>query len=439
MAPELVGLLALTGLLLLLALRLPVGLSMILVSALGQAALVGWPAALARLGLDTYGVAANATLSVIPLFVLMGLCLANSGLGTDLFRFAAALLGNVRGALAMATIGASALFAAVSGSAVATTLTMAVVAVPEMRRYRYDDRLAAGAAAVGGTLGIVIPPSGILVLYGLLTQESIGSVLIAGILPGLLTAALLMLAANLVARLNPTWAPPTGSGGPGRAGASLRRLPGLRTIWVVPAVFGLSMGGLSLGVFTPTEAGAVGAFLALLFGAATGRLGRAGFARAVAQAIRLSATLFLILVGGTMFGYLLTVTRIPADLATLVAGLSLPPPLVVAVIFLIYFVMGALMEEIAILVIMTPIVYPVVTALGYDGVWFGVMSVMMLLTGLLTPPVGLLSFVTSSATGIPLGKVYRGVTPFWMTLIVANALVILFPDLALFLPQLLKR
>jgi tripartite ATP-independent transporter DctM subunit len=434
-APELVGLLALTGLVTLLALRLPVGLSMILVSALGQAALVGWPAALARLGLDTYGVAANATLSVIPLFVLMGLSLANAGLGTDLFRFAAALLGNVRGALAIATIGASALFAAVCGSAVATTLTMAVVAVPEMRRYRYDDRLAAGAAAVGGTLGILIPPSGILVLYGLLTQESIGSVLIAGILPGLLTAALLMLAANLVARLNPTWAPPAGPGG----GEALRHLPGLRTIWVVPAVFGLSMGGLALGVFTPTEAGAVGAFLALLFGAATGRLGRAGFARAVAQAIRLSATLFLLLIGGTMFGYLLTVTRIPADLASFVAGLSLPPPLVVAVIFLIYFVMGALMEEIAILVIMTPIVYPLVTALGYDGVWFGVMSVMMLLTGLLTPPVGLLSFVTSSATGIPLGKVYRGVTPFWMTLIVANALVILFPDLALFLPHLLRR
>ena len=203
MAPELVGLLALAGLLALLALRLPVGLSMILVATVGQATLVGWPAALARLGLDGYGIAANGSLSLIPLFVLMGLCLANAGLGTDLYRFAAALLGNVRGALAMATIGASALFAAVCGSAVATTLTMAVVTVPEMRRYRYDDRLAAGAAAVGGTLGILLPPSGILVLYGLLTQESIGSVLIAGILPGLLTASLLMLAAYLAHRCGP--------------------------------------------------------------------------------------------------------------------------------------------------------------------------------------------------------------------------------------------
>ena len=433
MAPEVVGLLALAGLLALLALRVPVGLSMVLVATCGQAVLVNGGAALARLGLDTFGIVSNAGLSVIPMFVLMGMSLARAHLGADLFRFTAALLGNVRGALAMATIGASALFASVSGSAVATTLTMAVVTVPEMRRYRYDDRLSAPAAAVGGTLGLLLPPSGTLVLYGLLTQESIGRVLVAGALPGVLTAALLMLAAYLVARRNPTWAPRLGL-----PAGSLRRLPGLRTIWVVPAIFALSMGGLYLGVFTPTEAGAVGACLAVGFGLATRRLGWGGLCGAVAQTVRLCATLFLILVGGTMFGYFLTLTRIPDDLARFVAGLPLAPPLIVGVIFLIYFVMGALMEEIAILVIMTPIVYPVVTALGYDGVWFGVMSIMMLLTGLLTPPVGLLSFLTSSATGVPLGQVYRGVTPFWITLILANALVILFPQIALFLPQLMR-
>jgi tripartite ATP-independent transporter DctM subunit len=432
-AHEVVGLLALAGLLALLALRVPVGLSMVLVATCGQAVLVNGGAALARLGLDTFGIVSNAGLSVIPMFVLMGMSLARAHLGADLFRFTAALLGNVRGALAMATIGASALFASVSGSAVATTLTMAVVTVPEMRRYRYDDRLSAPAAAVGGTLGLLLPPSGTLVLYGLLTQESIGRVLVAGALPGVLTAALLMLAAYLVARRNPAWAPRLG-----RADGSLRRLPGLRTIWVVPAIFALSMGGLYLGVFTPTEAGAVGACLAVGFGLATRRLGWGGLCGAVAQTVRLCAALFLILVGGTMFGYFLTLTRIPDGLARFVAGLPLAPPLIVGVIFLIYFVMGALMEEIAILVIMTPIVYPVVTALGYDGVWFGVMSIMMLLTGLLTPPVGLLSFLTSSATGVPLGQVYRGVTPFWITLILANALVILFPEIALFLPQLMR-
>jgi tripartite ATP-independent transporter DctM subunit len=436
MVPEVVGLLALAGLLGLLALRVPVGLSMVVVATCGQAALLNGGAALARLGLDTFGIVSNAGLSVIPMFVLMGMTLSRAHLGTDLFRFTAALLGNVRGALAMATIGASALFASVSGSAVATTLTMAVVTVPEMRRYRYDDRLSAPAAAVGGTLGLLLPPSGTLVLYGLLTQESIGRVLVAGAIPGLLTAALLMLAAYLVARRNPAWAPRVGPA----AGSlrPLRRLPGLRTIWVVPAIFALSMGGLYLGVFTPTEAGAVGACLAVGFGLATRRLGWAGLCGAVAQTVRLCAALFLILVGGTMFGYFLTLTRIPDGLARFVAGLPLAPPLIVGVIFLIYFVMGALMEEIAILVIMTPIVYPVVTALGYDGVWFGVMSIMMLLTGLITPPVGLLSFLTSSATGVPLGQVYRGVTPFWITLILANALVILFPQIALFLPQLMR-
>jgi tripartite ATP-independent transporter DctM subunit len=417
----------LVGLLALLAMRVPVGVSMIAIATAGQAVLLHAGAAIGRLGIDIFGVAANTTLSVIPLFVLMGLVLSNARLGRDLYHCAAAILGNVRGALAMATIGASALFAAVSGSAVATTLTLAVVAVPEMRRLRYDDRLAAGSAAVGGTLGILIPPSGIMVLYGLLTQESIGSVLIAGILPGLMTAGLLMITAHLVARRNPTWAP--------RLDRSHHvRVP--RSIWVVPAVFGLSIGGLYLGVFTPTEAAAVGAFLAILFSVLSGRLDVPGFGDAVSRTVRLSSALFLILVGGTMFGYFLTLTRIPAGLTAFVAELPLAAPFIIASLFAIYFVMGALMEEIAILVIMTPIVYPVVIGLGYDGVWFGVMSVMMLLTGLLTPPVGLLSFVTSSATGVKLRDVYEGVTPFWLTLIVANALVIAFPDIALVLTRI---
>jgi tripartite ATP-independent transporter DctM subunit len=403
------------------------------VALVGNALLTTWPAALARLGSDTFGIPANATLSVIPLFMLMGLLLSRANLGTDLYRLAAGLLGNVRGALAMATIGASALFAAVCGSAVATTLTMAVVTVPEMRRYRYDDRLASGAAAVGGTLGILIPPSGILVLYGILTQESIGSVLVAGILPGIMTAVLLMLAAHLVARRNPTWAPTSDE-----IGVTTRQPAALRSVWVVPLVFGLSIGGLYFGVFTPTEAGAAGAFLAVACSLVIGRLTWKTFAGAVNETVRLSAALFLILIGGTMFGYFLTLTHIPTDLASAVSGLPVAPPLIVAAIFGVYFVLGALMEEIAILVIMTPIVYPIVIGLGYDGVWFGVMSIMMLLTGFLTPPVGLLSFVTSSATGVPLERVYRGVTPFWMTLIVANALVIAFPDIALLLPRLMR-
>jgi tripartite ATP-independent transporter DctM subunit len=433
MAPEWVGIVGFAGMLVLLAVRVSVGLSMILVALLGQAYLLNWNAALARLGLDTFSIVTNASLSVIPLFVLMGLFLANARLGSDLYGLAAALLGRVRGALAMATIAASALFSVVSGSAVATTLTMAVVSVPEMKKYRYDDRLAAGAAAVGGTLGPLIPPSGLMVLYGILTEESIGRVLIGGILPGIMTTALLMLAAYLVARVRPAWAPVVAER------ASLSRLAGIDTVWIVPATFGLSMGGLYVGLFTPAEAASVGAFLALLFGVATRRLGWSGAVGAAEYTVRLSATLFLMLIGGTMFGYFLTLTRIPADLAGFVAGLQVSPPLVVAAIFLIYFALGALMDEIAILVIMTPIVYPVVIALGYDGVWFGVMSIMMLLTGMLTPPVGLLSFVTSSATGISLEKVYSGVTPFWMTLIVANALVIVFPDLALFLPNLMMR
>jgi tripartite ATP-independent transporter DctM subunit len=266
-----------------------------------------------------------------------------------------------------------------------------------------------------------------MVLYGLLTQESIGSVLVAGILPGVMTAGLLMITAHVVARRHPTWAP--------RLERS-QEVATPRSIWVVPAVFGLSIGGLYLGVFTPTEAAAIGAFLAIVFSVLSGRLDIRGFGDAVLRTVRLSAALFLILIGGTMFGFFLTLTRIPAGLTRFVADLPVAAPLIIASIFAIYFVMGALMEEIAILVIMTPIVHPVVIGLGYDGVWFGVMSIMMLLTGLLTPPVGLLSFVTSSATGVKLRDVYEGVTPFWLTLIVANALLIAFPDIALVLTRI---
>lgn len=249
MAPERVGVLGFAAMLLLLAMRMPVGLSMLAVSSAGYAYLVSPRAALARLGADPYAVVGDYGLSVIPMFVLMGLFLSHARLGTDLYEFVGDLLGHIRGGVAMATIGACALFAAVSGSAVATASTMAAVAVPEMRRHRYDDGLAAGCAAAGGTLGILIPPSGILVLYGILTEEPIGKVLIAGILPGVLAALLLMLAAYLVVRARPHLAPPAVS----RPRGAL--LPGLRKMWPVPVIFGISMGGISAASSLPRRLG----------------------------------------------------------------------------------------------------------------------------------------------------------------------------------------
>jgi tripartite ATP-independent transporter DctM subunit len=427
-----VGLIGFAAMLVLMGLKVPVGIAMIAVSVVGYGYIIRPTAALARLGSDPFTTVTSYAFSVIPLFILMGLFLANARLGSDLFALVNSVLGRLRGGMAMATIGAGALFASVCGSSIATASTIATVTVPEMRKYDYDEGFAAGAAAAGGTLGILIPPSAALVLYGILTEEPIGKLLIAGFLPGLMTAGILMIAAYLVARFKPRLAPVS------EAVERPALWPALRKTWAIPAIFASSIGGIYGGVFTPTEAGAVGAFLSLLFTVVTGRLSWSSFIAALHQTVRVTAVIFLIVVGGKMFGYFLTVTRIPLTVTTLISSLDVPSFVVVFILFALYFVLGALMDEIAILVIMTPIVYPLITKLGYDGVWFGVLTIMMLLTGLLTPPVGLLSFIVSGLTGVPLNKVYAGVTPFWLALILAISLVIIFPEIVLFLPRLMK-
>lgn len=432
MSPELVGLIGILAMLALLALRVPVGIAMIAVCVVGYGYIIRPTAALARLGSDPFTSVTSYAFSVIPLFILMGLFLANARLGSDLFAFVNALLGRFRGGMAMATIGAAALFSSVCGSSIATVSTIATVTVPEMRKYNYHEGFAAGTAAAGGTLGILIPPSAALVLYGILTEEPIGKLLIAGFLPGVMTACILAIAAHLVARFRPHLAPVAA---PGELPAIW---PALRKIWAIPAIFGTSIGGIYGGVFTPTEGGGVGAFLSLLFTVVTGRLSWSSFVETLHRTARITAVIFLIVVGGKMFGYLLTVSRIPLMITTSIASLDIAPFLVIFILFALYFVMGALMDEIAILVIMTPIVYPLVIKLGYDGVWFGVLTIMMLLTGLLTPPVGLLSFIVSGLTNVPLNKVYAGVTPYWIALIVAISLVIIFPEIALFLPRMMR-
>ncbi len=432
MPNELTGLLGFLAMLLLIAARVPVAIAMMAVAVTGYSVIVGSDAALARMGADAFRGASIYSLSVIPLFILMGMLLANAGVGSDVYRALDRVLWRMRGGLAIATLGASTLFASVSGSSVASASTMSAVAVPEMRRYRYDEGFAAACAAVGGTLGALIPPSALLVLYGVLTQEPIGRVLVAGFLPGLMTAFLLMITAWIVVWRRPHLAP----GQAARPAMTIAQA--MQLTWPVPVIFSISMGGLYAGVFTPTESGAAGAFLALAYGAATRRLDWRRFADAVSRSIRTSALIFLLMIAGQMFGFFLAVTRIPLWLGQTVSELDLAPWLVMGAIFLVYFMLGAVMDEIAILVIMTPVIYPVVIGLGYDGAWFGVLTIMMLLTGLLTPPIGLIAFVVSGLTGIPLSKVFRGLTPFWAALCVAIVLLILFPRIATWLPDLMR-
>lgn len=431
MGGELVGVLGFAALVALLLLRVPVGIAMIAVAVGGYALVVNPDAALARLGSDAFGGASDYGISVIPLFILMGLVLAQANLGRDVYAMFDALLWRLRGGLALATVGASTLFGSVSGSAMASSSTMSLVAIPEMRRYGYDDGLAAATTAVGGTLGMLIPPSAVLVLYGVLTEESIGRILVGGLVPGVMTAGLLMLTAWILVRVRPGLAPPLGDR------ERPRFWPALLRTWAGPVIFGLSIGGIYFGVFTPTEAGAAGAFLALLYALGSRRLGVPGLWSAISQTVRVSAMIFLVIIAGKMFGFFLSATGIPRTLSQFVSGLEIAPFLVIAVIFIIYFLLGAFMDEIAILTIMTPMMYPIVISLGYDGIWFGVISVMMLLTGLLTPPVGLVSFVVSGIAQIPVGTVFRGVAPFWIALVIAVLLATAFPEIVLTLPALM--
>lgn len=433
MSPELVGILGLFALIVLLFLRVPVAIAMIAVGLIGFSIMTNWDAALSRLASDAYFSSTLYSLSVIPLFVFMGLVLAASALGQDVYKAIDVFVWRIQGGLGVATIGASALFGAVSGSAVASATTMSVVAVPEMRKYDYDPGFSAATAAVGGTLGILIPPSAILVLYGVLTEEPIGQVLVGGIVPGILTTAILMVAAYLIVRARPHYAPRPAEA-PG-----LSKWKAVRLVWAVPVIFGISMGGIYMGFFTPTEAGAVGAFLSIAYAVLTRRMTWEGFKGAISRTIRTTAFIFMLVIGGQIFGFFLSRSRIPIELGEWINTLEIAPWVIVTLIFVVYFILGALMDEIAILVIMTPIMYPVIIGLGYSGVWFGVLTIMMLLTGLLMPPVGLLCFVVAGVTKIPLKDVYRGILPFVAALAVAIMAVIFLPDLVLWLPELMTN
>jgi tripartite ATP-independent transporter DctM subunit len=433
MIPETVGIMSIFLLLVLLALRVPVAISMIVVSFVGISIIVSPNAALAKLGADAFASTKNYTLSVLPLFILMGMFLSNAKFGNELYQLFDVLLGRIRGGMAMATIWASALFAAVSGSAVATASTIASVSVNEMCNYDYDEGLAAGCAAVGGTLGILIPPSSSLVLYGALTEETIGGLLIAGILPGIMLATMLSITVYLLLLKKPELAPAVDRKKQTKLTWGL-----IKYVWSIPFIFLITMGGIYFGIFTPTEAGAIGAFLALLCAVMLRRLDWQGFVNSLNQTTRITAMTFLILIGGKMFGSFLTLSRIPIYLAKYIENLDVTSFFVVMIIFAIYFILGCLMDAMAILVFMTPIIYPIVISMGFSGIWFGVMSIIMLNTGLLTPPVGVVSLVVASITKVAPLKVFRGVIPFWITLIIGGIIITIFPQIATYLPSLMK-
>ncbi|HCQ64795.1 MAG TPA: C4-dicarboxylate ABC transporter permease [Rhodobacteraceae bacterium] len=424
------GLLGFVGLFSLMILRTPVAFAMLMTGFFGIWMLDGLRRAGAVLLTETYSSVANYSLVVVPMFVLLGNIASEAGFSRGLYDAAHAWVGRMRGGLATASVIGCAAFSAVSGSSVATAVTIGRVALPEMKRLGYGPALSTGAIAAGGTLGFLIPPSTGFVIYAILTEESIGRLFMAGILPGILMLSLFAAAIWLVTLRYPD-AGPRGEYVPvaERFRLLARALPLL-------AVIVLSIGGIYLGVFTPVEASGIGAGLILVFALAGRVLDLAGLRRAVMETVRTSAMLYMIVIGANVLNPFLALTGVPDGLGAGLAALGLGPYGTLLVILLSYVVLGMFLDGLAMLVITVPIYFPVVTALGFDPIWFGVVAVIVIEMGMITPPVGLNVFVVRNvAEGVALSTVFRGMLPFLVAMVVCLALIVAFPQIALIIPN----
>ena len=423
----------------LIAVRMPVGLSMLVVGAIGYIHLSSWPAFFAYMKANPYHQFANYTLSVIPLFILMGAFAEQSGMARDLFTAARGLVGHIRGGLALAVLGACTIFGAISGSSVATTATFGRAALPELRRYHYEDGFATAMIAIGGVVDLLIPPSIILVVYAIATEQNIAKLFMAAMVPGLLAVVFYSVVILIVVRRNPHIAPVQAQTG------ATERLQNLLLIWPAIVVLGLVIGGIYGGVFTPTEAAAVGTVAMLSIGLLQRRLDWTKIKEAMTQTAHTAGMIFIILLGAEVFDAFLALSQLPSKAAELVAQSGLPPYAIMALLMLFYILLGAVMDELAMILLTLPVFFPVVQALDFGmpadevGIWFGILVLMVVGVGLIAPPIGLNVFVVSAiARDVPIHKTYRGVVPFIAADIVRIGLLIAFPGLALWLVRLLS-
>lgn len=434
MTPTFIGILGLAGLFVLIFLRVPVGISLATAGALGYLALSGIDTTLALLGSIPFEISYNYDLSIIAMFVLMGNFAMASGMSRDLYAMARSLVGHWPGGLASATVVGCAGFAAVSGSSLASAVTMGRVALPEMRRYNYHPRLATGCVAAGGTLGILIPPSTGFIIYALLTEESIGQLFLAGVLPGILLTGLFMVTIALLTR----WNPEIGPAGP-RVGWMERLRAVIRSSSLIAIVI-VVLGGIYLGVFTPVEAAAIGSFLTFLLTIVRGKMTWQVMKTCVLETIKTFAMVYLIVIGAFLFNPFLAITQIPSDLTGYIATLDFAPVFILILIVFGYIILGTFLEGFAMMVLTVPIVVPMIQNMGYDPIWFGVLLVVVLEMSLISPPLGLNVFVVKGISGgVPMSEIFMGIIPFWLAMIVCAALLIAFPQIALFLPELMIR
>lgn len=431
-----VGFIGIIGVIILLAaiiVRIPIGLALALVGFLGYAAADGWSKALKMLGSVPFDLASAYSLSVIPLFILMGAVASRATMSRELFDAANALFSGVRGALANATIGACAAFGAICGSSIATAATFSKVSIPEMRRHGYDPGFAAGAVAAAGTLGIIIPPSVILAIYAIVAEQSLPKLFAAAMVPGLILAALYVATVFVVARARPDLTPLAPSMPLGQ------RLRAALGMWKLLLLFMLAVVGIYLGWFSPTEAAAVSSFAAIVIAFATRTLTLAGLIDALMETVYSTAMLFFIVIGAFIFARFVVLTQFPTELVRWVREWGFSPLLIIISVMLLYFLLGTFLEEVSTILITVPVVLPLVTSIGYDGIWFGIFVTVMATIGLISPPTGMTVFVIQAQNpDIPAAKIYRGTLPFLAADFVLIALLIAAPGIITWLPNLLK-
>lgn len=405
--------------------------AMILMGFLGFGYLISWNAAFNLLAKDFYDVLNSYSFTVIPLFVLMGQVAFNSGIAKRLFDSAHKFIGHVPGGLAMATVGGATVFKAICGSSPATAATFAFVAVPEMERYGYDRRLSTGIVATVGTLGILLPPSVTLIIYGIITDQSIGRLFLAGIFPGLLIAFFFIGVIYGWCKINPAIGPKSKKA---TWGERFRTLP---DVIMVMVIFFLIIGGILGGIFTPTEAGSVGTFLVLILAFAKRDMNLKGYFKSAGESIRTACMVIMLIAGSTVLGHFIAVTKIPMVTADWIVGLQMPSWIVLIFISLIYLIGGSFIDDLAFMILATPIFYPAIIQLGYNPVWFGILIGITVMMGVVLPPMAINVFVVKQITKTPLGVIYAGIYPFLISLIVGGIVVFLFPGIATWLPSVL--
>jgi tripartite ATP-independent transporter DctM subunit len=436
MSPTLIGIIGIVVMVIVFMSRMPVAFVMAMIGYLGFSVMISPQGGLALLSRTIYDVFSSYGLTTIPLFILMGQLAFNSGISRRLYDTGYKFLGSTHGGLAMATVTACTAFGAVCGSSPATAATMATVGLPEMKRYKYADELATGSVASGGGLGMIMPPSIVLIVYGILTEQSIGALFVAGILPAILVTILFIISIYIRCRLNPEQGP---AGEKFTWNQKIKSLFGMGETLIV---FILVMGGLFIGLFTPTEAAAVGAFGVLAVSLIRRQLTWEGFVNSLYETLRTSCMVMLLIAAAVIFGKFLAVTRIPFNMATWVGGFDMPPYMILTVVILIYFFGGCFMDALAFVMLTVPIFYPLVTGLGYDPIWFGLIIVMVTEMGVITPPVGINVYVVFGVAKnvigeVPLESIFKGILPFLLAVIVGIIILMIFPQIILFLPNLM--